>query len=130
VDAKDGSGNARHFFLGGQKAEGEANDNFSKNYEWDAVNEGWIARADIPMPRGHFSSSTRSIGCGFLIAGGTANGMSKISDISYYDKDSDKWTKIGNLWTSINTPVCDIATYGDGEKWLYCDGHWHGRKRI
>jgi hypothetical protein len=130
VTATDGLGKVRHFFLGGQKGEQEANGNFAKNYEWDAENERWIERADMALPRGHFSSSTRPIGCGFLIAGGTANGMGKISDISYYDIDNDKWTKIGDLWAKINTPICDIASYSNGEKWLYCDGHWSGRKRI
>jgi hypothetical protein len=130
VTAKDELGNERHYFLGGQNGHNEANGNFAYNYEWDSVSESWIRRADMPMTRGHFSSSTRAIGCGFLIAGGTSNGMGKITDISYYDIKTDKWTKIGDLWDTINTPICDIVTYSTGEKWLYCDGYWHGAKRI
>jgi hypothetical protein len=130
VTAKDENGIDRHFFLGGQTGHNEANGNFAKNYEWDAVNEKWIARADMPLTRGHFSSSTRAIWCGFLIAGGTSNGIGKISNITFYDIKTDKWTGIGNLWANMNTPICDIATNSNGEMWLYCDGHWYGRKRI
>jgi hypothetical protein len=130
VTAKDSTGQDHHFFLGGQAGENESFGNTAKNYEWDSVNERWIERADMLSDRGHFSSSTRAIGCGFIIAAGTSNGVGSITDISYYDIDSNKWTKIGDMWKAMNTPICDIAKFENGEMWLYCDGHWHGKKRI
>ena len=38
----------------------------------------WIKRADMPITRGHASSSTNKYGCGFIIAGGTKNGGGKV----------------------------------------------------
>lgn len=39
------------------------------------------------------------------------------SDVSYYDAQSNTWTKVGDLPTALNTPVCDIDFEGG---WYYC----------
>lgn len=60
--------------------ENEKSGNSDENYEWDVPSQSWIARADMPITRGHASSSTNAIGCGFIIAGGSSNEFSgKIS---------------------------------------------------
>ena len=114
---KDATGKERHYFFGGQTAHNEANGNKSDLFEYDAANDVWIKRTSLPIPRGHASSSTRAIGCGFIVAGGCINGGNKITDVSYYDVPTDTWTKIGDLTDAINTPVCDISTSGV----LYCE---------
>jgi hypothetical protein len=132
VTAKDATGRERHYFLGGQRGESECCGNVVDNYEWDAGQEKWIQRASMAMARGHAASSTRPIGCGFLIAAGAinsggggssanANGSTrKTPDVSYYDASTDQWTSMGRLTQAINTPVCDIGTDG----YLYCEsGH-------
>lgn len=119
VSAKDAAGMERHYFLGGQTSSDECCGNHAENYEWDAVNEIWIKRANMPIARGHAASSTRAIGSGFIIAGGTTNVNGKTTDISYYDIPSDTWTSIGNLTYAINTPVCDMA---GGT--LFCESGW------
>ena len=74
----------------------------------------------MPFTRGHASSSTRAMGCGFIIAGGSTNENGKTKDISFYDITTDTWTKIGELPNAINTPVCDIGVDG----YLYCESGW------
>jgi N-acetylneuraminic acid mutarotase len=119
VTARDSANNQRHFFLAGQKAEGEANDNIASNFEYIVANNTWIARQSLPFPRGHASSSTRAYGCGFLVVAGCKNGSIKISDVTYYEIDSNTWTKIGDYAVALNTPVCDIHLPTNT---MYCEG--------
>jgi hypothetical protein len=117
VTHRDETGTERHFFLAGQKQEYEANGNLVDNYEFVAASETWIRRADIPFSRGHAAASTRAVGCGFIIGGGSTNSNStarkRIADISYYDIPSDTWTAgIGMLPHEGATPVVVIHPNG------------------
>ena len=123
VTAKDPFGRERHFCLGGQKGENEALGNNKDNYEWDAENEAWFKRQSMPFSRGHASSSTRAIGCGFVIAGGTTNEFNQTADVSYYDIPTDTWTSIGLLPLPINTPVCDFSN-----GYLHCQSGYANAK--
>jgi len=116
VTAKDENGKERHFFVGGQIDENEYSGNVKMHYEWDSIDEKWIKRADMPFTRGHASSSTRPIACGYIIAGGSTNEFGMTKDVSYYDIPSDMWIKIGEVPQQVNTPVCDIR----GE-YFYCE---------
>jgi Galactose oxidase, central domain len=108
VTTKDSSGKDRHYFVGGQIGENETTGNVKANYEFDAINEQWLKRKDMPISRGHASSSTNAVPCGYIIAGGSTNEFGRTADVSHYDVASDSWTKIGDLPTPINTPVCAI----------------------
>lgn len=125
--ARDDQGMPRYFFAGGQVGENERYGNFDKNYEWDAASEDWIERRDIRFARGHSSSSTRAISCGYFLAGGTRNIWGKTRDISYYDIPSDSWTSIGDLPEALNTPVCDIDV---ANGYLYCETGYQGGGRF
>jgi N-acetylneuraminic acid mutarotase len=119
VTARDGANNQRHFFLAGQKSEGEANDNIASNFEYVVATDTWIARQSLPFPRGHASSSTNAFGCGFLVVAGCKNGSIKVSDVTYYEIDSNTWTKIGDYQLALNTPVCDIHRPTNT---MFCEG--------
>jgi hypothetical protein len=67
------SGRERHYFLGGQQAEFECCQNVVDTYEFIAEDEVWVPRAPMLFGRGHATASTRSLGCGFIIAGGSIN---------------------------------------------------------
>ena len=114
----DGSG-FRHFMMGGQQGENEKTGNLDALVEYLPLSDEWVARANLPQPRGHASSSTVAIGCGFLIAGGavqgTANSKAQTDDISYYDPTMNTWISLGTLVSQLKTPVCGV--YGD---YLYC----------
>ena len=119
VTHRDTLGNERHFMLAGQLSENECCGNLAYNYEFVPDNETWIERASMPIPRGHAASSTRVIGCGFIIAGGSINhptggtGRTRTDDISYYDIYNDVWTStIGTLPTIGATPIVDIHNNG------------------
>lgn len=133
VTAVDASGHERHYFAGGQKEEDEANGNSADHYEYDAVQNVWIPRQFLPIPRGHASSSTRATGTcgGYIVAAGCTNGDQKIADVSYYDIARDAWTSIGNLTRTMNTPVCDFG-FGERGNVLYCesgsDRKWFSQK--
>ena len=77
VTALDQIGRERHFFLAGQVGGNERHGNYDDNYEWDLDTESWIERQSMPFARGHASSSTNPVNCGFLIAAGTTNGSGK-----------------------------------------------------
>ena len=125
VTAKDSFGRERHYWAGGQRGEYEANENQNNVYEWDARSEQWIERMRMPLTRSHATESTRAIGCGLVVAGGTTNEHGKTSDISYYDIPTDTWTSIGNLPRAIRTPVCDFSSDG---YYFYCfTGNIKGR---
>jgi hypothetical protein len=119
VTATDATGRERHYFTGGQLAENEPNGNIVEHYEYDALKDFWTQRKNMTIPRGHAASSTRAIGCGFIMVAGCTNGGKKLADISYYNIPTNTWTSIGNLTTDINTPVCDIS-----KGTLYCDTGW------
>jgi hypothetical protein len=119
VTAIDAAGKQRHYFTGGQKGEDEHDGNVVEHFEYDAIKDVWIKRKFMTIPRSHAASSTRAIGCGFIMVAGCTNGGQKIADISYYDTVTDTWTKIGDLPSAINTPVCDISG-----RTLYCDSGW------
>jgi N-acetylneuraminic acid mutarotase len=117
VTTTDAAGRERHYFSGGQDRENEAFGNKRDHYEYVASTDTWTRRMPIPFARGHTSSSTRAVGCGYFVAGGATNGKVKLSDISYYHVPTDRWTvSIGQLPKALNTPVCDIS----GEYW-YCE---------
>jgi hypothetical protein len=108
VAAKDDLGNDRYYVLAGQLGENEHNGNIDLNYEYDAVREAWVERQKMPFPRGHASSSTIAVSCGFIMVGGITNLTGKTKDIMYYDIPSNTWTKVGESWFGVNTPVCAI----------------------
>jgi Kelch motif len=124
VTARDANGTERHFFSGGQRAEDEAHGNNVEHFEYNAVDDVWIPRRLLTLPRGHASSSTRAVGCGYLVAAGATNGGIKTADVSYYDISTDTWTSIGALPKPINTPVCDIGHDG----MLYCESGFDNRR--
>ena len=64
-------GQERHFFIGGQRGENELNGNVKDMFEFLPSNETWVRRASLPSARSHTTSSTRALGCGFIMAGGT-----------------------------------------------------------
>lgn len=51
----------------------ESGGNLDNNYEWDVDSESWIEKQSMPFTRGHASSSTNAVNCGFLIAAGSTN---------------------------------------------------------
>jgi hypothetical protein len=119
VTHRDSLGNERHFMLGGQMSENECCGNVAYNYEFVPESETWIQRASMPIPRGHTASSTRAIGCGFIIAGGSLNNalgqkkLNRTDDVSYYDIYNDIWTaSIGKLPGIGATPIVDIHSNG------------------
>lgn len=120
VTARDGKGKEVHIFVAGQIGENEYTGNIKDNYRYDVANDQWIKLQDMILTRGHAASSTRAIGNGFLIAGGSTNENGKTASIHYYDVPSDTWTKIGDLPNPVNTPVCDISPDG----YLYCESGW------
>lgn len=121
-------GKERHFFLGGQKLLNESSGNVPFLYEFIASTESWVRLASMPMARGHFTASTRSVGCGFLIAGGSVNSATRqknrTSDISYYDATRNRWTYLGNLPAAEATP---IVTVHNG--YLHFMSSWDSCKR-
>lgn len=81
--AKDGLGNWRYYVMGGQLKGDEGSSELSELVEFVYNPEGddkWIQRADMPITRGHASSSTNKYGCGFIIAGGTSNDDGRVRD--------------------------------------------------
>jgi hypothetical protein len=123
----------RHYFLGGQKGEYESTQNVADLYEFIASNETWAQRTFMPFGRGHATASTRPIGCGFIVAGGSVNSMNitkkRITDIIYYDIPTDSWTNIGKLpiRSAKPTPLVDIHRNG---YMYYVNGVSTNRRRL
>jgi N-acetylneuraminic acid mutarotase len=109
-------GQERHYFVGGQKGENEAKQNLADMYEFIASSESWVKRTFMPFGRGHATASTRPIGCGFVVAGGSINGATSIRNrtksVIYYDIPSDRWTEVGELSQPRVTALVDIHSNG------------------
>lgn len=116
VTHTDAFGNQRHFYAGGQERLFECCRNRNETYEFMPQTETWVKRASMPLARGHATTSTRAIGCGFIMAGGSVNSLgdtlNRTSDMSYYDIPSDHWTKIGEVPFAGATPVVVIPSNG------------------
>jgi hypothetical protein len=109
-------GQERHYFVGGQVGENEKKQNLPNMYEFIASTETWVPRTFMPIGRSHTTSSTRAIGCGFILAGGSVNSattkLNRTSSIIYYHIPSDNWTFIGDLPSAGATPLVDIHSNG------------------
>lgn len=108
VTTKIINGQERHFFVGGQKGENELNGNVGDMFEFIPSTETWIRRASLPSNRSHTTVSTRAIGCGFIMAGGTLNSLTALkkrtAEILYYDVPTNRWTTIGKIPIPGATP--------------------------
>ena len=109
-------GHERHFMVGGQISEMEATGNLADVFEFFASNETYVRRASMPFGRSHTTISTRAIGCGFIVAGGSVNGINgrknRTNNILYYDIPTNSWTPIGHMPYPLATPLVDIHQNG------------------
>jgi Kelch motif len=109
-------GQERHFIVGGQISENEVIGNLADVFEFFASNETYVRRASMPFGRSHTSISTRAIGCGFIVAGGSVNSVNgkknRTSNILYYDIPTNSWTSIGDIPNNLATPLVDIHQNG------------------
>jgi hypothetical protein len=116
VMLKNALGQERHFFMGGQEKLYECCQNRADTFEFIARDETWLPRAPMLLARGHATASTKPIGCGWIIAGGSVNSpigkLNRTTDMSYYDIPSDTWSFLGNLPFPGATPVVVIASNG------------------
>jgi N-acetylneuraminic acid mutarotase len=114
------NGKQHHFFMGGQLRADEAGGNLDFVYEYNSTSSRWDQRAPLPVPRGHFSSSTvpDRNGCGFFVLGGAINGGKRTADVLYYSVANNLWMKLGEMPSARNTPVCGISA----DNYLYCQG--------
>jgi hypothetical protein len=119
VTVVDGNGKERHYIFGGQVGDYELWGNTATMYEYVATSDTWIKRTPMPFGRGHSTSAVRSIGCGFVVAGGRTNeGLT--DDVTYYDTTTDTWQSIGTLPFEIHTNVCVITKTG----LFRCESGW------
>jgi hypothetical protein len=106
----------RHFVVGGQIGEKEVTENLADVFEFFVSNETYVRRASMPFGRSHTTISTRAIGCGFIVAGGSVNSnngkKNRTTDILYYDLPTNSWTSIGNIPMRLATPLVDIHPNG------------------
>lgn len=106
----------RHYVMGGQNSTDEGWGNSNLLYEYTARTNTWKQKMNMTHAVGHISASTLSYNnSGILIMGGARNGYISTSNIYYYSIACNNWTYIGDLPTSLNTPVCSILN-----DWLYC----------
>ena len=109
-------GQERHFFVGGQIGENELDGNVGDMFEFLPSTERWIRRASLPSNRSHTTISTRAIGCGFIMAGGTLNSITekknRTSEILYYDVPTNSWLTIGSIPLPGATPPVFIDDDG------------------
>jgi hypothetical protein len=108
VTAKDSLGREHHYANGGQYREDEPEGNYKEHYEYDAIDDKWIRRSDLPYARAHATSSTHALSCGFVMVAGNTNGNLIISNVTFYHIDTDSWWNLGNFPHELNTPICDI----------------------
>jgi N-acetylneuraminic acid mutarotase len=124
-------GQERHFIVGGQIGEQEVTGNLAHVFEFIASNETYIQRASMPFGRSHTSISTRAIGCGFVVAGGSANSINgkknRTGNILYYDIPTNSWTSIGAIPRNIATPLVDIHR---NEYMYFINNRGTSRRRI
>ena len=109
-------GQERHFIVGGQISENESIGNLADVFEFFATNETYVRRFSMPFGRSHTTISTRAIGCGFIVAGGSVNSINgrkqRTRNILYYDIPTNNWTSIGDIPTNLATPLVDIHNSG------------------
>lgn len=125
-------GRPRHFFVGGQMGENEKQGNVADIFEFIASNETWVRRSSMPFGRGHTTVSTRAYGCGFIMAGGSINGipvtkLNRTNDIIFYNIPSDNWTSIGVIPVKGATPKVFVD---DNDFLYYVDNRRTSRRKM
>ena len=132
VTHRNDNGQERHFFLGGQKGEYEITENLADTFKFVASKEKWIRRASMPMARSHATASTRPVRCGFIVAGGSLNSITKkknrTTDVSHYDVTTNSWTSIGNVPVAMATPM--VVTHAIGYMYFIDDAQQSFRRSF
>jgi Kelch motif len=107
----------RHYIVGGQEAHNEYSGQYHYLYEYDANNNDWIQRANLPTGTSHIQSSVFSYkDCGMFVIGGKHNRNQVSKSVLYYDIATNQWYKIGDTPSKISATVCDIMN----DTMIYC----------
>ncbi|ABX03583.1 MAG TPA: hypothetical protein DEF47_17495 [Herpetosiphon sp.] len=99
------------YAVGGQHGKAEESANQAEVDRYDPATNTWTRVADMPIPKGHTSSSTFGYRGRLLVIGGSINGGTSglaSADVLMYDPKSDVWMKLVSLPAYRKTPVADV----------------------
>ncbi|MBM7845279.1 kelch repeat-containing protein [Herpetosiphon giganteus] len=99
------------YAVGGQHGKAEESANQTEVDRYDPATDTWTRVADMPIAKGHTSSSTFGYRGRLLVIGGSINGGTSglaSADVLMYDPKSDVWMKLVSLPAYRKTPVADV----------------------
>ncbi|MBC8122344.1 MAG: hypothetical protein H7Y22_10960 [Gemmatimonadaceae bacterium] len=103
--ATDGS---RIYAVGGQHSRDEESGNQDQVDIYNSSTNTWTRAADLPVPRGHISSSTFLKDGYVIVIGGTLNGNEPSADVTAYNPVDNKWTALSSLPQPRKSPVAGV----------------------
>lgn len=96
------------YAIGGQHERNEVDGNQNQVDVYNPATNAWKRVANLPVPRGHISSSTFVTDGRIDVIGGTLNGNKPSADVTTYDPQANVWVKLPSLPAGRKTPVADI----------------------
>lgn len=95
------------YAIGGQHLGDEIAGNQSDVQAYDPTTNSWTARADMPRPAGHISSSTFVQNNRIMVIGGVTQGSLKAANVIEYDPSSNRWAELTPIPEARQSPVAD-----------------------
>lgn len=96
------------YAIGGQHERNEVDGNQNQVDVYNPATNTWKRVANLPVPRGHISSSTFVTDGRIDVIGGTLNGNKPSADVTTYDPQANVWVKLPSLPAGRKTPVADV----------------------
>lgn len=98
------------YAIGGQHLGDEANGNQTSVDAYDPTTDTWTARAPLPRPMGHLTSTIFPWRNHLVIVAGVTNGGT-LANVIAYDPTTDAWEELPPLPQALHSPVA--VTIGD-----------------
>jgi N-acetylneuraminic acid mutarotase len=98
----------RLYAVGGQRLGDEIAGNQSTVQMYDPATSTWTARAGLPLPLAHMSSSAVVWNGRIVVAGGVTQNSAEVADVSEYDPAANVWTALTPLPAARQSPVADV----------------------
>ncbi len=100
--------NGKIYAIGGQHLGDEEGGNQSTLQMYDPATDRWTARASLPRPLSHVSSSTVVWNGRIVVVGGVTQGSAEVAQVTEYDPLADRWTELTPLPAARQSPVAEV----------------------
>lgn len=101
--------NGKVYAVGGQHLDDEVAANQVSLHEYDPATNQWRARADMPRPLGHITSTVLTLNNRLLVVAGVTNTTGSVANIIEYDPTANTWRELPTLPAPRHSPTAGVV---------------------